>query len=107
MRLIGILGVASVACRSHVDHRPLREAIVGEWDIWCTTDTEAKARCLGKDDSNLVKTFAADGSVEIRAARRGDPPMIGTWTVNGSNVVLAFAGLSTESYRGRIDDGHL
>ncbi len=108
-RILVAAGATLVACKAGkpTDNRPLKEAIVGAWDVWCATDDEAKASCLGKDDAKLVKTFKADGTVELSVDGRGDSPMIGKWTVKGSELELAFEGINVERYRARIEDGHL
>ena len=108
-RILVAAGATLVACKSGKpkDDRPLKEAIVGAWDVWCATDDEAKASCLGKDDMKLVKTFNADGTVELSVDGRGDPPMIGKWTLTGSELELAFEGITVEHYRARIEDSHL
>lgn len=88
--------------------RPLIEELVGEWEVWCRTDVESTATCLGKEDHGLYKNFRPGGEV-ISGARRGTE-MRGTWTLTGDELAVTFQGGGiqlTERYRARIEDGRL
>lgn len=98
--------VACGACTS--PPRPLPEAILGEWELLCRTDSEATSNCLGKEDSGLYKNFGADGKVVI-GARTGSS-MQGTWKLEGEILLLEFNGGGMrleEVYEARIADDRL
>lgn len=64
--------------------------ILGEWEVWCRTDNEVTASCLGKEDSGLFKHFLPGGKL-VSGARSGTA-MEGTWTLTGDELLLVFEG---------------
>ncbi len=88
--------------------RPLAEAILGDWEVWCRTDEEATATCLGKEDAGLFKRFRPGGA--LTAGSTQGTSMDGTWRLDGDSLTLEFTGGGlqlTEHYRARIADDHL
>jgi hypothetical protein len=88
--------------------RPLADAILGAWEVWCRTDQEPTATCLGREDAGLFKIFRAGG--QLTAGARGGTSLDGRWTLDGDRLALAFTGggLSLrEEYRARIQDDRL
>lgn len=106
--LLGLAAVLGFAACSCARSRPLREAIVGEWEIVCRTDSEATATCLGREQTILRKTFRADGTMVSSAV--GGTSMEGTWALDGQALVIEHAGgdlAIREDYRARIEDEKL
>ncbi|MDC0666185.1 hypothetical protein [Nannocystis radixulma] len=88
--------------------RPLGEAILGEWEIWCRTDSEATTSCLGQENRGLYKRFSPGGALEIGA--RPGASKAGTWTLAGDDLLLSLAGGGMhldEMYRARIVEDRL
>ena len=54
--------------------RPLPEAILGEWEVLCRTDSESKATCLGKENDGLYKHFLPGGQLVSTWSTRSAAP---------------------------------
>lgn len=103
----GVLVVVAIllgACKRHEPAKPLPEAILGEWDVWCRTDKEATSTCLGKEDFGLYKVFEPGGGFESGSHQNGAHDR-GSWSLDGDELVLTIEGgglQETERYRARI-----
>lgn len=100
-----LVGLAFVAACKQQASKPLAEDILGEWEKLCATDKEIAATCPGKADDGLYKVFHPGGKL-VSGARRGSA-MTGTWTLTGDTLVLAFDGISPDTYRARIEGDKL
>lgn len=89
--------------------RTLSQAIVGTWDVWCRTDTEATSTCLGRERDGLMKRFDPGGKLTI-GVRGQTTTTEGTWRLEGARLVLEMSAGAidvTERYRARIEDDRL
>lgn len=96
------LFLLAIAC---TPARPLPEAILGEWEDLCRTDTEATATCPGREKRDNYKRFLPGGKLVIGAY--SGISMTGTWTLAGDVLEFAFDGGGMhleEVYRARIED---
>lgn len=108
--LLVVLGLA--AChRHHHDTRPLREAIIGSWDIICSTSDEQTSRCPGNDGRSTYYTFHAGGVVELGGGATTAELDRGTWTLDGDALDVRLdagnGGEEIDLYRARLDDDQL
>src|SRR5512134_804483 len=88
--LLALLAIAS--CKAGDKVKPLREAIVGEWEVWCYTSKDT-AECLGKDKHALRKTFHPDGRIEMRRADDNTPSSDDArWTLANDELVFTITG---------------
>ncbi len=104
-----VLALLVLVCASGCGpSRPLAEAILGDWEVLCRTDSASTATCLGKENDGLYKHFQPGGTLVAGAV--GGTAMTGTWTLRGDELELAFEGGGLhlgETYRARIEDGKL
>ena len=107
-RRIVFAAVVAAACKSQPSS--LADGIVGAWDEWCRTAAEATSTCSAKADVNVMHTFKADGTLALSLPGRNEPPMTGTWKLDGNDLAMSYTGggaALTERYRARIEGGHL
>jgi hypothetical protein len=111
MRPTWLFMLVLAACpRHHHDARPLREALVGSWNIVCSIQDEHTSRCPGDDGRSTYYTFHAGGVVELGGGATSAPLDRGTWTLDGDALDVRFAaggGTELDQYRARIDDDQL
>jgi hypothetical protein len=107
-----LIVVALAAChRHHHDARPLREAIVGTWNIICSTQDEHASRCPGNDGRTIYYVFQAGGVFELGGGATSAPLDRGSWTLDGDALDVRIdggnGGEEIDRYRARIDDDQL
>jgi hypothetical protein len=82
-----------------------RDALVGDWEFWCTTESATDATCRGKDPSGDHEVFKPDGTVEWWDRDRFDTRSTSDWTLTGDVLSIRYrnAGAS-EAVTVRIVD---
>lgn len=90
--------------------KPLPEAILGDWEVWCYTDTDT-ASCLSKERAGLRKTFHSGGGLDVRRADDSGPSSDkATWTLVGDELTFTISGGGlqlVEHWRARVEGDRL
>ena len=97
--------VALASCGSP---KPLDEAILGRWDVWCRTDDPKTSTCLGKEDTGLYKIFEQGGALTTGATNGISQQ--GRWSLSGERLTLTLSGGGmelVENHHARIEGDRL
>lgn len=90
--------------------RPLAEAILGKWEVFCYTHDAKATSCPGKFSLPAVKTFRKDGTVTVAQASGKGSTMKGRYQLRGNLLVIEFRAGSRrliEQHQARIHDDKL
>lgn len=98
--------VACVGCKARPAQVAIdRNALVGDWEFWCTTESANDATCLGKDPSGDHKVFKPDGTVEWWDRDRFETRSTSDWTLAGDVLSIGYRNAgATETFTVRIVD---
>ena len=102
-----LLIIVGVGCKSHA--KPLPEAVLGEWEVLCRTDSEAKGSCPGKEDDGLYKILRPGGELEA-GSKKTHVVEHGHWQLTGDELELTEEGGGmklVDRYRAHMDGDHL
>ena len=104
--VLSILSLLVLGCKRP---KPLPEAILGTWEVWCYT-TEDTSSCLSKEKLRLLKTFQPGGVLDVRLADGAPSSDRTSWSLEGDELTVTVSGGGlklVESWRARVDDDRL
>jgi hypothetical protein len=108
--VLSVLSVLSLSVLGCKRPKPLPEAILGTWEVWCYT-TEDTSTCLSKEKRGLRKTFQPGGVHDVRLADDERPSSDqASWSLEGEELTVTVTGGGlklVESWRARVEDDRL